>query len=213
MAVRMGHRSRRCGDYLLMLQKPPLRAKTTWRYHSIRDRWVEKRRYPNCDPHIKPAGSRSADCIAAVTALGASASSSGRSQLSRRCMSRDELVAALSAAISAQTAPPNERASPPRVLRSLPATRRNLSVRARRRLSDRAARRRQGRCRAHGARRADPRRAPPARPCHRAEARRHDRVAGRRSRPGRTLRIFASPFSTAAPSAGGRSSPPLPSAR
>ena len=35
----------------------------------------------------------------------------------------------------------------------------------------------------------------------------------RRSRPGRTSRIFASPFSTAAPSAGGRCSRPLPSAR
>ena len=77
----------------------------------------------------------------------------------------------------------------------------------------RAARRRQGRCRAHGARRADPRRAAPARAGHRAEARRHDRMAGRRSRPGRTFGTFASPFSTAAPSAGGRSSPPLPRAR
>ena len=101
----------------------------------------------------------------------------------------------------------------PRVLRSLPGTRRNLALRARRRLSDRAARRRQGRCRAHGARRADPRRAPPARSCHRAEARRHDRMAG----GGRVLAapcgIFASPFSTAAPNAGGRSSPPRPRAR
>ena len=100
-----------------------------------------------------------------------------------------------------------------RILRSLPATRRDLALRARRRLSDRAARRRQGRCRAHGARRADPRRAAPARPGHRAEARRRRPYGRRRSRPGRTCSICASPFSTAAPSAGGSSSPPLPSAR
>ena len=48
---------------------------------------------------------------------------------------------------------------------------------------------------------------------HRAEARRHDRVAGRDRVPGRTWRIFASPFSTAAPSTGGNCSPPRPSAR
>jgi site-specific DNA-methyltransferase (adenine-specific) len=50
-----GYRSRRCGDYLLVLQRPPLRAKATWHDHGIRDRWTEKvdRRI---HPHIKPAG-------------------------------------------------------------------------------------------------------------------------------------------------------------
>ena len=50
-----GYRSRRRGGYLLVLQKPPLRAKATWRDHRIPDRWVEKvdRRI---HPHAKPAG-------------------------------------------------------------------------------------------------------------------------------------------------------------
>jgi site-specific DNA-methyltransferase (adenine-specific) len=51
----MGYRSRRCGDYLLILQKPPLRPKETWFDHSIRDRWVEKVD-PKVHPHIKPRG-------------------------------------------------------------------------------------------------------------------------------------------------------------
>jgi site-specific DNA-methyltransferase (adenine-specific) len=48
-----GYRSRRRGSYLLVLQKPPLKAKATWSDHSIPDRWVEKidRRI---HPHIKP---------------------------------------------------------------------------------------------------------------------------------------------------------------
>lgn len=33
-----GYRTRRRGDYLLVLQKTPLRAKTTWRDHSVRAR-------------------------------------------------------------------------------------------------------------------------------------------------------------------------------
>jgi site-specific DNA-methyltransferase (adenine-specific) len=62
----MGYRARRCGEYLLVLQKPPLRAKGTWTDHGIRDRWVEKvdRRI---HPHIKPAGLLRR-LIAAVTA-------------------------------------------------------------------------------------------------------------------------------------------------
>jgi site-specific DNA-methyltransferase (adenine-specific) len=63
-----GYRSRRCGDYLLVLQKPPIRAKATWHDHGIRDRWVEKvdRRI---HPHVKPAG-LIRRLIAAVTAPG-----------------------------------------------------------------------------------------------------------------------------------------------
>jgi site-specific DNA-methyltransferase (adenine-specific) len=50
-----GYRTRRRGDYLLVLQRPPLRAKATWRDHGIPSRWAEKvdRRI---HPHAKPAG-------------------------------------------------------------------------------------------------------------------------------------------------------------
>ena len=63
-----GYRTRRRGDYLLVLQKPPLRAKATWRDHGIPDRWAEKvdRRI---HPHAKPAG-LIARLIGAVTAAG-----------------------------------------------------------------------------------------------------------------------------------------------
>jgi site-specific DNA-methyltransferase (adenine-specific) len=64
----MGPRSRHCGDYLLVLQKPPLLAKATWRDHGIRDRWVEKVD-TKIHPHIKPAG-LIRRLIAAVTAPG-----------------------------------------------------------------------------------------------------------------------------------------------
>jgi site-specific DNA-methyltransferase (adenine-specific) len=48
-----GCRSRRCGGYLIVLQKPPRRARATWRDRGIRDHWSEKvdRRI---HPHIKP---------------------------------------------------------------------------------------------------------------------------------------------------------------
>ena len=64
----MGYRSRRCGDYLLILQKPPIRAKATWHDHGIRDRWVEKVD-TRIHPHIKPAG-LIRRLIAAVTVPG-----------------------------------------------------------------------------------------------------------------------------------------------
>ena len=50
-----GYRSRRRGDYLLVMQKPPLAAKSTWRDHGICNRWPEKinRRI---HPHVKPIG-------------------------------------------------------------------------------------------------------------------------------------------------------------
>src|SRR5262249_41269737 len=38
----MGYRLRQHGDYLLVLQKPPTKAKATWRDHGIADRWSEK---------------------------------------------------------------------------------------------------------------------------------------------------------------------------
>jgi site-specific DNA-methyltransferase (adenine-specific) len=51
----MGYRSRRRGDYLIVLQKPPIKAKATWRDHGIPDRWAEKIDR-NLHPHIKPIG-------------------------------------------------------------------------------------------------------------------------------------------------------------
>jgi site-specific DNA-methyltransferase (adenine-specific) len=50
-----GYRSRRRGDYLLVLQKPPLRAKATWCDHSIPNRWSEKVDR-KLHPRIKPIG-------------------------------------------------------------------------------------------------------------------------------------------------------------
>jgi site-specific DNA-methyltransferase (adenine-specific) len=51
----MGYRSRRRGDYLLVFQKPPIKAKSTWRDHGIPDRWPEKVDR-KIHPHIKPIG-------------------------------------------------------------------------------------------------------------------------------------------------------------
>jgi site-specific DNA-methyltransferase (adenine-specific) len=49
-----GYRSRRRGDYLLVLQTPPTRAKDVWKDHGIPDRWVEEvERVRGC-PHVKP---------------------------------------------------------------------------------------------------------------------------------------------------------------
>jgi site-specific DNA-methyltransferase (adenine-specific) len=64
----MGYRSRRRGDYLLVLQKPPIRAKGVWHDHRIPDRWHEKIGRKT-HPHAKPAG-LIAKLIGAVTAPG-----------------------------------------------------------------------------------------------------------------------------------------------
>jgi site-specific DNA-methyltransferase (adenine-specific) len=63
-----GYRSRRRGGYLVVLQKPPLRAKATWRDHGISDHWPEKvdRRI---HPHAKPVD-LIARLIGAVTQPG-----------------------------------------------------------------------------------------------------------------------------------------------
>jgi site-specific DNA-methyltransferase (adenine-specific) len=50
-----GYRSRRRGDYLLVLQKSPLAAKATWRDHGIPNRWAEKIAR-GIHPHLKPIG-------------------------------------------------------------------------------------------------------------------------------------------------------------
>jgi site-specific DNA-methyltransferase (adenine-specific) len=52
--IGMGKRSRRRGDYLLVLQRPPVIAKN-WRDHSIPSRWIEKVDR-KLHPHIKPIG-------------------------------------------------------------------------------------------------------------------------------------------------------------
>lgn len=57
----MGYRTRRQSEYLLILQKKPLKAKDTWRLHNIRDVWSEKIP-PNeikIHPHAKPKGLQS----------------------------------------------------------------------------------------------------------------------------------------------------------
>ena len=51
----MGYRSRRRGDYLIVLQRPPVKAKATWRDHAIPDRWAEKIDR-KIHPHVKPIG-------------------------------------------------------------------------------------------------------------------------------------------------------------
>jgi site-specific DNA-methyltransferase (adenine-specific) len=64
----MGKRARRQGDYLLIIQKPPITA-STWRDHGIRARWPEKIDLKACPkklyPHAKPAGliSRLIGCL------------------------------------------------------------------------------------------------------------------------------------------------------
>jgi site-specific DNA-methyltransferase (adenine-specific) len=64
----MGYRTRRRGDYLLVLQKEPLRAKGTWNDHGIPSRWPEKVDRKT-HPHAKPAG-LIARLIGATTAPG-----------------------------------------------------------------------------------------------------------------------------------------------
>jgi site-specific DNA-methyltransferase (adenine-specific) len=54
LRIGMGKRTRRRGDYLLVLQKPPVSART-WRDHGIPNRWPEKVDR-SVHPHIKPIG-------------------------------------------------------------------------------------------------------------------------------------------------------------
>jgi site-specific DNA-methyltransferase (adenine-specific) len=49
----MGYRSRRQCEYLMIFQKPPLRAKDIWTDHGIPDIWVEKVSTSD-HPHRKP---------------------------------------------------------------------------------------------------------------------------------------------------------------
>lgn len=54
----MGYRTRRQSEYLLVLQKKPIKAKGTWNLHNIRDVWSEKlsREQAGLHPHSKPRG-------------------------------------------------------------------------------------------------------------------------------------------------------------
>jgi site-specific DNA-methyltransferase (adenine-specific) len=63
-----GYRSRRRGDYLLVLQKPPIVAKSTWHDHGIPSRWPEKIDR-SLHPHVKPIG-LIARLIGAITKPG-----------------------------------------------------------------------------------------------------------------------------------------------
>lgn len=50
--IGMGYRTRRKSEYLLVLQKAPIKAKGTWTNHSIPDVWTEKA--VKTHPHSKP---------------------------------------------------------------------------------------------------------------------------------------------------------------
>jgi site-specific DNA-methyltransferase (adenine-specific) len=63
-----GWRARRRGDYLVVLQKKPIKAQATWRDRGIPDRWPEKVDR-KLHPHVKPIGLITR-LIGAVTQLG-----------------------------------------------------------------------------------------------------------------------------------------------
>jgi site-specific DNA-methyltransferase (adenine-specific) len=71
LSISNGSRARRRGDYLMALQKKPIKARATWRTRpTIPDRWVEKIIQPRKQhPHIKPIGLISA-LIGAITIPG-----------------------------------------------------------------------------------------------------------------------------------------------
>jgi len=64
----MGYRTRARGDFLLVTQKPPIKARATWIDHGIPDRWPEKVDR-SAHPHAKPIGLISR-LIAATTQPG-----------------------------------------------------------------------------------------------------------------------------------------------
>lgn len=53
MRIGMGYRTRRTSEYLLVIQKQPIKAKATWSNHSIPDVWNEKI-FDKVHPHQKP---------------------------------------------------------------------------------------------------------------------------------------------------------------
>ena len=65
----MGYRSRRTSEHLLVLQKPPRKAKGVWTSHNIPDVWSEKTAGRGGGVHPKPVGLQAA-LISAVTNPG-----------------------------------------------------------------------------------------------------------------------------------------------
>ena len=70
--IGMGYRTRRRCEYLMVIQKLPLRAKGVWTLHNIPDVWAEKleKDAAGAHAHVKPAGLQ-AQLIAATTPPGA----------------------------------------------------------------------------------------------------------------------------------------------
>jgi|ERR1035437_1915944 site-specific DNA-methyltransferase (adenine-specific) len=66
----MGYRTRRFSEYLIVLQKAPLRAKGVWKSHSIPDVWTEKiDKNDRSHTHAKPIGLQKT-LIECVTNIG-----------------------------------------------------------------------------------------------------------------------------------------------
>lgn len=65
--IGMGYRSRRKSEYLIVLQKSPVKAKSTWSDHTIPDVYTEV--VKKIHPHSKPIGLQS-KLIAATTKEG-----------------------------------------------------------------------------------------------------------------------------------------------
>ena len=64
--IGMGYRSRRRSEYLLILQKKPIRAKNCWTVHNIPDVWTEK--IVKTHPHSKPVALQKALILATTQA-------------------------------------------------------------------------------------------------------------------------------------------------
>ena len=69
MRIGMGYRTRRCSEYLVVLQKTPRRAKGVWSVHNIPDVWQEQTERNGGHPHRKPLKLQS-ELITAVTNPG-----------------------------------------------------------------------------------------------------------------------------------------------
>ncbi len=65
--IGMGYRTRRKSEYLVIIQKEPMRAKGVWTNHSIPDVWLEKISNINGHVHSKPIGLQT-ELIKATTA-------------------------------------------------------------------------------------------------------------------------------------------------
>lgn len=65
----MGYRSRRCSEYLLVIQAHPKKAKGAWKNHRIRDVWSEHIGLDKSHTHQKPIGLQQ-ELITAVSGEG-----------------------------------------------------------------------------------------------------------------------------------------------